>query len=949
MAKNHEDIFEVFNTVDADETKSKNVTNNDDSNDVDLEELENADYYINESNVLRKFEKQFKQPINLTYDEKKNPLVFKEFLNHISKKFSLTIDTANSSNLFKPTKHNQLDFERHLDNAYEERLFEKSSFRFYIFIVLLMRKSMPVNTDYFNGLSKNYNFNIQDIYYLDDISENCFKDLNDVPTNIVLRTKLSHEHYSIIAESFIRQFIKLERKHSLQRNEHQNIDFSELSNNEAIEKTQKLQNEIKTTEKEIEDLSFKVKEKLFAKETAKKDTISIDDVARFVTDFVNYAIQIDEDVSNHNKIKSDNGRYYTNDKQLVKSSTLDDLYFENTVQSVWVKSYNAINNHVLRISGMNNITKSNEENILNTMLFRIFEKKSINVISFKPNAIFTQNGVIDLQFESNKLVKHTFYDIKDLSHNDKMFKYATNYRINLIYEPNVDYDFDNYSTGQKITVNPTFIFDALGRRGFETHNIMSADEVENFDNQANERANLLKSFFLNTLILHNDLNIVGKKFLYMYNASNSGKSTFMELLKNTVGKNGSTLLDTKDLDLSKAQFGLINVKDKFLVNIDEATNGSEIIDVETLKKLVTKEQDMSVNQKGKDYITFTPQASFMFASNYAPKFSDESGGTNRRLLAFQLGTGYQERTNDNKPVDLTFIKDELIKQNAFKSACLKYILDTVDTSLPIPQSVIEDGDSITSKEDEIQVFINDRLRTAINEPLIISEKDLYALYTIEMASQGRKSSNIRNISNFKKGLMKIKNGVYFIKRNRFSDILAVNKVLFLEGKLYSDIAYAQDKNTNLHNTIAKHFIDKLEERERTLDKYYNELIEVNDENTNRPLSKCGTTAKNTFVILPNNEIYNDFDETNAKETFRNIANNERNKVNKLYNTIDNIELIKKLQLNTHLSNAETQSINEKLPFSISKKVPKNFHSYQLEKDTNNYNHSFVEFVENLTI
>lgn len=949
MAKNKEDVLKVFDNVSTDEIKSKNVTNNDDSNEVDLEELENADYYINESNVLRKFEKQYKQPIYLTHDEKQNPLVFKEFLNHISKKFSLTIDNANSSNLFKPTKHNQLDFERFLDTTFDEQLFDKSSFRFYIFIVILMRKSMPINTDYFNGLSKNYNFNIQDIYYLDNISENCFRDLNDVPTNIVLRTKLSHEHYSIIAESFIRQFIKLEKKHSLQRNESQNINFSELSQKEANEKIQKLQNDVRLTEKEVEELSFKVKEKLFAKETAKKDTVSIDDVARFVTDFVNYAIQIDEDVSNHDKIKLDNGRYYTNDKQLVKSSTLDNLYFENTIQSVWLKSYDAINNHILRISGMNNITKSNEENILKTMLFRIFEKKSINVISFKPNTIFTQNGVIDLQFERNKLINYTFHDNNDLSHNDKMFKYATNYRINLIYEPNVDYYFDNYSTGQKITVDPTYIFDALGRRGFETHDIMSADEIENFDNQANERANLLKSFFLNTLILYNDLNIIGKKFLYMFNASNSGKSTFMELLKNTVGKNGSDLLDIKDLSLSKAQFGLINVKDKFLINIDEATDGNEIIDVETLKKLVTKEQDMSVNQKGKDYVTFTPQASFMFASNYAPKFSDESGGTNRRLLAFQLGTGYQERSNDNKPVDLTFIKDELIKQNAFKSACLKYILDTVDTSLPIPQSVIEDGDTITSKEDEIQVFINDRLRTAINEPLIISEKDLYAFYTIEMASQGRKSSNIRNISNFKKGLMKIKNGVYFIKRNRFSDILAVNKVLFLEGKLYSDIAYAQDKNTNLHNAITKHFIDKLEERERTLDKYYNELIEVNDENINRPLSKCGTTSKNTFIILPNNEIYNDFDETNAKETFRSIANNERNKVNKLYNTTDNIELIKKLQMNAKLSDAETQSVNQKLPFSIKKTVPKNFHYYKLENDTVADHPSFKQFIENLTI
>jgi|GEM_PF-5883791 len=197
--------------------------------------------------------------------------------------------------------------------------------------------------------------------------------------------------------------------------------------------------------------------------------------------------------------------------------------------------------------------------------------------------------------------------------------------------------------------------------------------------------------------------------------------------------------------------------------------------------------------------------------------------------------------------------------------------------------------------------------------------------------------------------MKIKNGVYFIKRNRFSDILAVNKVLFLEGKLYSDIANAQDKNTTLHNTIAKHFIDKLEERERTLDKYYNELLEVNDENINRPLSKCGTTTKNTFILLPNNEIYNDFDETNTKETFRSIANSERNKVNKLYSTIDNIELIKKLQTNANLSDAETQLLNQKLPFSIRKRVPKNFHYYKLENDTQDYNSSFKQFIENLTI
>lgn len=890
---------------------------------------------------LRQLEINFKQTIALSNDEKRNPSAVIPFLNKLKTRYYLELDTPESKEFFAPSPES-FSFDQILDDMLMERDLEKARMKCFVYLVLLKRKSMTYNQQYFDGLSKNHAFHLKDIYYLKEIHSKCFNDLKMIPSGIIKRCQASPEDYEMLVDKYVRQYEKLDNKvialsHAMEY-EATNEDSSATERDKQIKR---LKSEMKATEKAIDELSASIKADVIKKERLPEPNVK--DIASFIGDFINCALSVDAHHFNDEmNVKTHEGIQYTDNTMLINNATLDKLYFQDTKGMVWVSPNQAILDAIWTMTDVKNFTTANKTNILDATLDVIKSKSRINLITFKQDAIFTKNGVILLDIDKGKLKTHTFVRNRDLTMKDIMFKYPTYYRSDLIYNPNAPFNTEYYQHGDRFDIDPTFIFEALGRRGFETYESMSDEDKRYFDNEAEHRANLLKQFALNTLVFHNDIPGMQDVFLYLYNAAGSGKTTFMKLVSNMVGKKASASIDMDDLDSKRNPFGLINVKDKFIVSIDEVTDGKHELTTKTLKKLTTK-GEVNANQKNKDYVPFTPTASYILASNYAPKFSDESGGTERRLLAFQLASGYTERGNNQ---NMSFIRDELINQSNFLSACLTHILNTVDLSSGIPQSVIDDGTEIISKEDEIHEFIEDKLRHAITEPLFINEKDLYEFYKIEMATQGRSQTKIRNKENFIKGLDKLKRSVFTFKQGYMHNVQMINKLLWLEGELfYEDIS--NQNNNELDKLIAKHFTTLINKRKRALDKWYDDVLEYNDPNCNRTISKVGLTRQNVYVILPNTEIYADYHRGNDSELFKDLATNQRNTFNKKFVNKENIKIIKDAYDETYEGSGDInriKNIYKNLPFTIDKHVNSSFNAYKNDTSFLDDYHRFFDFL-----
>lgn len=936
--------------IDDKENKSKIENASTDKNskdDSDDNFEEKNSHLLSQIELLRSMEIRFKQTININDKEKENPKAFIDFLKKIKMVFSLELDAPSSKNFFKPVDLQRPDFEQMLDGHCGNDTLRKGTTRFFIYIVLLSRKSMDYRKASFNGLSHNYNFDIRDIYHIKDIHAKCFKDLTKIPPKIIKRCQRSSYDCRQVAQKFVKKFENSNNALLAIQNKQQSIvssnDMSEKEKEKQIENLEKEKNKVSS---EIEKLSFEVQEELTKND--RLDDPEVKDICSFLADFIDYAISIPHSVANNKNIIKEGDTLYTNNVSSVATISLENLNFPNVSKKVWEKPEETIAQNIWRLSGVRNFSKANEEVIINNLLSEISEKPYTKLIVFRPNTIFLKNGIIELHMEADSLKDYRFIYDDDLTVDEIMFKYPTLYRAEMVFNPQAPQQFDNYSLGQKITVDPTFIFEALGRRGFETHDYMEQSEIDYLNQQAYERSNLLKQFLLNTLVFYNELPNVDRKFLYLYNAANSGKSSFINLMHTIVGQNGVGDIDISDLDIDKASFGLINIQNKYLVTIDEATDGNEIIDAKNLKKLVTKNSKISANRKHKGYVSFYPNASFLLASNYPPRFADESEGTERRFLAFQLASGYQQKRNDGRPTDLSFINDELVLDDQFASACLIHALNTVNTSLPVPQSVLDDANSVTKKEDEVDAFINDRIRNVIDEPLFITGTDLYELYKLEMASLGRKPTSIRNSSNFIKAIEKLRNSVFSFKRNNIHNVYTTNTLLWLTGKLFSEDVDSQDSNKTLFNLTTKYFKTIVDKRYRYMQKLYDDILEYQDVNCNKQLSRVGISKKTTYVILPNLDEYNDYTGNDGGQSFKQIARQQRDIFNKTFLNESNMKIIKKgydAKYNHNKKNDELDKIYKDLPFQIQKNIPSRFTDYQIKDNPlDDYHHSYSELL-----
>lgn len=782
--------------------------------------------HMSSSAMLYEYEAKFQQTIALSEADKKNPNRILPFLDKLDR-LGLPLASPESASFFVEPKG--MSFDEYI-KATHQQLSNQATLRMYVYLVLLQRRGIEYH---FNDHV--FTFDIRDVKDYGGIEYKMFDTITDINSDIVRRMGIKVDTMKGYVKKYEKQWIKLENKLNFYQNQLANLSPDTNTSEEALKnKATEYQRQIRQTEHAMHDLTDDVYETLTR--TLMLESVTTSHVNHFIAHFLAYGIQIDAQEFERHKddITLDHGVYTTHHRKLIKHMNEDDIYVQHP-DLIWLPAKASYEQLVSIVAPKSRFTQKQLEHGFSRLTDQLKLSHDANIFTFRHHAIFFKNGILLLEYDDTGKIQYQFKNHDDMTRREIMFQYATHYRLDMVYNPKPQTVFDDNEVSEPVT--PDYIFGALGRRGYEH------DEAE-----ASARSNLLMQYALKILLPYDDLYDVEGTFLYFYNASNSGKSTFMRLMENMAGIDKTANLETKDFS-KKESFGLSTIKDKRLILIDEATDGQHKIETENIKKISTKER-ITANVKNNPYMKFTPNAEMIFASNYEPMFHDESGGTEKRLLAFQLENGYNNTQEGLK--DLRFIRYDLINRSEFQSACIQWILDHVNVKQDIPQSVKTDSLEIISSEDDVQSFIKSRIRQSIDEPLFINIDHLYDLYRLESLAKGRKTNNIRNKSNFKKALMKIRHGVYNIKQLDHSSVDVMNRLLWLHGKLFED-NFNELNDRDFSNAVLRTFRELTTERNQCLKQFYSQVIKL----ANKEIKITEVTRKRStmITILPDNEMY----------------------------------------------------------------------------------------------
>lgn len=126
------------------------------------------------------------------------------------------------------------------------------------------------------------------------------------------------------------------------------------------------------------------------------------------------------------------------------------------------------------------------------------------------------------------------------------------------------------------------------------------------------------------------------KFFICYGEGGTGKSTYLELMTNLIGKHNVVHLSLSALT---EKFETADLFGK-LANIGDDISSRIIEDNDMIKKLISGEP-VTVAQKFKESLTFNNFAKFIYTANKVPAFQDRSSGMMRRMMLIELNRKIQ--------------------------------------------------------------------------------------------------------------------------------------------------------------------------------------------------------------------------------------------------------------------------------------------------------------------
>ena len=128
-------------------------------------------FYLSQSELLRQYEIQFKQTLQINPNEQENPNIINDYLDKIDKTLGIKLSKGTATDFFSPTTTNGYTFEQNLDMRFGQDFFRKAVLRVYQYLILLYRKSMNYH---FQSIDRDYAFDLRDIYDCKHIDLQCF-------------------------------------------------------------------------------------------------------------------------------------------------------------------------------------------------------------------------------------------------------------------------------------------------------------------------------------------------------------------------------------------------------------------------------------------------------------------------------------------------------------------------------------------------------------------------------------------------------------------------------------------------------------------------------------------------------------------------------------------------------------------------------------------------------
>lgn len=797
---------------------------------------------------LEQWEVSMKQPIKVTDEERKHSHIMLDFLEKIKNNFHLELSEPTKTDFFKVSAPHEETFGDRLHKLFMDDELKKTYVELYIYLYLLNRKTLHFFLDDARS-SDSESFSLRDYYYLKHIDYGMFHSFTTIPEKIIERSKYSRTRDTDAVNAHIRKLKKLENAITGIQNKMASVSEDDgLSEKERQNHIIKLNKDKRSIIDKMVNLNEDVKKDLFLSQRV--ETATPDEIASFVVKYLKMVVSIQEkNIDTYDTIEND-GSEVAN--PILKGMHVEDIYIQDISSLCWVKLEDNIRSIVSKIAPTIRMTSEGYKSLLDAIKKRLMKDPKTKVIQFKKHCIFTLNGVIELNYKDENHrdvdLSYRFIRNKDMTLDEIMYDYPTSKRINVNYDDDMDYTFSNY--GHDVT--PDFIFGHLGRIGYEITEDMSKTNAQQYKEEQQARTNLLMQFFIKTLLPYNDLEPIKERVLYFFNARNSGKTTFIELMQNIIGHENAIGLSQKDIS-SQSEFGGNNVRGKQLLTLDEFTDGRTKIDSEKLKQMASKSWK-NENVKNGEYIGFRYTAEVILASNEQPKFADESGGMDRRLIAFELATGYDVYThNQSEKQDLQFIKNDYILKDTFKSACIKWALNHVHIHQPLPQSIELANQQILVAENDVIQFITERLQPELDKPLFLSSSQLYELFRMHSITENpSNTSRIRNKTNFLKVVKRMTRQVRELKSVNHSKLNSINQYIYIQSRMFYDF-YKNGNAYHLNNEYTNDFISTMKDRHRELKKIYSQINEMKIGNLKA--YQIGRKNKTMYCILPNDNMY----------------------------------------------------------------------------------------------
>ena len=215
-------------------------------------------------------------------------------------------------------------------------------------------------------------------------------------------------------------------------------------------------------------------------------------------------------------------------------------------------------------------------------------------------------------------------------------------------------------------------------------------------------------------------NELRKSFMLLGEKKN-GKSTFLEMLKNVIGKDNCSALDLKEIG---DRFRTAQIFGR-LVNIGDDIDSQYIENVGTFKKVVSG-NGITIENKGQDPIEIEPYCKFIFSANDIPRMKDRSGAVLDRLIFIPFNAVFSKEDPDFDP----YIIDKLRTREATEYlirigiAGLKRVLEKREFTVP-EQSKTE-LQEFNERNNPILLFIKE-----INEEDVVGKivNDVYLQYS----------------------------------------------------------------------------------------------------------------------------------------------------------------------------------------------------------------------------